>query len=58
MVSAIGAQTRLTTLDRAGGTLEAKFRTLGKTAEFKKVANVQIPKYTGVYSYKYAKNIK
>ena len=56
--SAIGAQTRLTTLDRAGGTLEVKFRALGKTAEFKKISNVQIPKYTGVYSYKYAKNVK
>ena len=58
VVSAIGAQTRLTTLDRAGGTLEVKFRALGKTAEFKKISNVQIPKYTGVYSYKYAKNVK
>ena len=57
VVSAIGAQTRLATLDRAGGTLEVKFRMLGKTAEFKKIANVQIPKYTGVYSYKYAKNV-
>lgn len=57
VVSAIGSQSRLATLDRAGGTLEIKFRMLGKTAEFKKVNNVQIPKYTGVYSYKYAKSI-
>ncbi len=58
VVSAIGSSARLSTLERSGGTLEMKFRALGKTADFKKVNNVEIPKYTGVYSYKYAKNIE
>ena len=58
VVSAIGSNARLATLDRSGGTLEVKFRMLGKTAEFKKLNNVEIPKYSGVYSFKYAKNIE
>ena len=58
VVSAIGSNARLSTLDRSGGTLEVKFRMLGKTAEFKKLNNVEIPKYSGVYSFKYAKNIE
>ena len=57
VVSAIGPSARLSTLERAGGTLEMKFRALGKTAEFKKINNLEIPKYTGVYSYKYAKTV-
>lgn len=58
VVSAIGSNARLATLDRSGGTLEVKFRILGKTAEFKKLNNIEIPKYSGVYSFKYAKNIE
>ena len=54
IVSAIGSNARLATLDRAGGTLESKFRSLGKTAEFKKSNNIEIDKYTGAYSFKYA----
>lgn len=57
VVSAIGPTARLSTLERAGGTLEMKFRALGKIAELKKINNLEIPKYTGVYSYKYAKTV-
>ena len=57
VVSAIGSNARLATLDRSGGTLEVKFKMLGKTAEFKKLNNVEIPKYSGIYSFKYAKSI-
>ena len=35
-----------------------KFRILGKTAEFKKINSLTIPKYTGIYSYKYAKTVE
>ena len=58
IVSAIGSSARLTALDRPGGTLESVFRSSGKIAELKKSNNVEIPKYTGVYSYKYAKNVE
>ncbi len=58
IVSAIGSSARLTALDRPGGTLENIFRISGKIAELKKSNNVEIPKYTGVYSYKYAKTIE
>lgn len=58
VVSAIGSSARLSTLERSGGTLEMKFRALGKIADFKKANNVEIPKYSGVYSFKYAKNIE
>ena len=57
VISAIGMQERFGTLDRTGGTLDI-YRTLnGKSAELKKVKNLQIPKYTGVYNFKYAKTI-
>lgn len=55
-ISAIGSSARLATLDRTGGTLDIVFRKAGKMAEFKKVNSVELPKYSGVYSYKYAKN--
>lgn len=58
VVSAIGPTSRLSTLERSGGTLEMKFRLLGKTAEFKKINSLTIPKYTGIYSYKYAKTVE
>ena len=58
VVSAIGPTSRLSTLERSGGTLEMKFRILGKTAEFKKINSLTIPKYTGIYSYKYAKTVE
>lgn len=58
IVSAIGYPAKLATLDRPGGTLENVFRIAGKIAELKKSNNVEIPKYTGVYSYKYAKTVE
>ena len=57
-ISAIGSSARLATLDRTGGTLDVVFRKAGKMAEFKKANNVEIQKFTGVYNYKYAKNIE
>lgn len=56
-ISAIGKVEVLSTLTRPGGTLE-KFSALGKGVEFKKNSNIEIPKYTGVISFKYANNIK
>lgn len=58
IVSAIGYPAKLATLDRPGGTLENVFRIAGKIAELKKSNSVEIPKYTGVYSYKYAKTVE
>ena len=58
IVSAIGYPAKLATLDRPGGTLENVFRIPGKIAELKKSNSVEIPKYTGVYSYKYAKTVE
>lgn len=54
-ISAIGFQELLSTLNRPGGTLEL-FSEYGKKVDLKKVTNVKIPKYTGVYSFKYMKN--
>lgn len=56
VISAIGLQERFLTLDRPGGTLES-IRYPNKTAELKKAKNVLIPKYTGVYTFKYAKTV-
>ena len=56
-ITAIGYPELLSTLDRAGGTLEY-YSNLGKDVKLKKFANVQIPKYTGVYNFKYAKTVK
>ena len=55
VISAIGSSARFAVLERPGGTLELH-RRAGKIAELKKSNNVEIPKYTGVYSFKYAKN--
>lgn len=55
IISAIGLQERFATLERPGGTLDWNFRL--KVAELKKAKNIQIPKYTGVYTFKYAKTI-
>lgn len=56
-ISAIGLTEMLSTLNRAGGTLEY-FEALGKSVELKKHSNVNIPKYSGVISFKYAKTVK
>ena len=56
-ITAIGLTEMLSTLNRAGGTLEY-FENLGKTVEFKKYQSVKVPKYTGVVSFKYAKTVK
>lgn len=53
-ISAIGLVELLSTLDRPGGTLEY-FSSLGKGVELKKSTKIQIPKYSGVTSFKYAK---
>ena len=52
-ITAIGLSEQLATLNRAGGTLDY-FTSLGKTVEFKKLQNIQIPKFTGVLNFKYA----
>ena len=54
-ISAIGFQELLSTLNRPGGTLE-HFLEYGKKVDLKKVTNVKIPKYTGIYTFKYMKN--
>jgi len=56
-ISALGKVEVLSTLNRPGGILE-KFLNLGKGVELKKNTNIEIPKFTGVISFKYAKNIK
>ena len=56
-ITAIGFQEMLTTLDRVEGNLWW-FSQYGKEVNLEKIANVQIPKYTGVYNFKYAKNVK
>lgn len=56
-ITAIGLTEMLSTLNRAGGTLEY-FEVLGKGVEFKRYSSVKIPKYTGVISFKYAKTIQ
>lgn len=56
-ISAIGLPELLSTLDRPGGILE-NFGTLGKIVELKKSTNIEIPKYSGVISFKYAKTMK
>ncbi len=53
-IAAIGYAPRLTTLSRAGGTLE-NFALDGKGVEIKKPNNIEMPKFTGVYSFKYMK---
>ena len=53
-IAAIGYAPRLTTLSRAGGTLE-NFALDGKGVEIKKPNNIEMPKFTGVYNFKYLK---
>lgn len=57
VISAIGLPERFSTLERPDGTLDMYFKKSGKIAELKKTKNIQIPKYTGVYTFKYAKTI-
>lgn len=56
-IKAIGLPELLSTLDRPGGTLEY-FLSLGKVVDVKKYSNIDIPKYTGVTSFKYAKTVE
>ncbi len=56
-IFAIGLPESLSTLNRPGGTLEA-FTKYGKMVELKKNSNIKIPKFTGVYTFKYAKTVK
>ncbi len=56
-ITAIGLPEMLATLNRPGGTLE-KFESYGKIVELKKSTNLEIPKYTGVISFKYAQTIE
>ena len=53
-IAAIGYAPRLTTLSRAGGTLE-NFALNGKGVEIKKPNNIEMSKFTGVYNFKYLK---
>ena len=55
-IMAIGKVEVLSTLNRAGGILE-KFASFGKKVEFKRVQNIEIPKYTGVINFKYAHSV-
>ncbi len=57
-ISAIGYVELLSTLNRPGSTLEYFKNNSGKIVDFKKNANIEIPKYTGVTNFKYAKNVK
>ena len=56
-IFAIGLPEQLSTLNRPGGTLEL-FSDDGKKVSFNKAQKVEIPKYTGVFNFKYAKTIK
>ena len=56
-ISAIGLPELLSTLDRPGGILE-NFGTLGKIVELRKSTNLEIPKYAGVITFRYAKTIR
>lgn len=56
-IRAIGLPEQLATLDRVGGTLQ-RFSELGKKVNLAKSQKVEIPKYTGVFNFKYAKNVK
>ncbi len=56
-ISAIGLPEQLSTLNRAGGTLE-RFSDLGKKVGLTKNQKIEIPRYTGVFNFKYAKTIK
>ena len=56
-ISAIGLQELLSTLNRPGSTLEYFKNNSGKIVDFKKNSNIEITKFTGVISFKYAKTI-
>lgn len=56
-ILAIGLPEQLSTLDRAGGTLKY-FSDLGKKVSLAKSQKLEIPKYTGVFNFKYAKIVK
>ena len=56
-ISAIGLPELLSTLDRPGGILE-NFGTLGKIVELKKSDNIEIPKYSGVINFRYARTVQ
>lgn len=56
-ISAIGLPEQLSTLDRAGGTLK-RFTELGKKVNLTRTTKIEIPKYSGVFSFKYAKTVK
>lgn len=56
-ITAIGYTELLAGLNRPGSTLE-DFKKFGKVVDFKKNSNLEIQKYTGVVSFKYAKTIK
>ena len=56
-ITAIGLPELLSTLERPGGTLE-RFANYGKIVELKKSSNLEIPKYAGVLSFKYANTVK
>lgn len=56
-ITAIGLTELLSTLSRPGGTLEY-YKNLGKGVEIRKMTNVEIPKYSGVMTFKYASTVK
>ena len=56
-ITAIGFVELLSNLNRPGSTLET-FKNNGKIVDFKKNSNLEIPKYTGVLNFKYAKTVK
>lgn len=56
-IQAIGLPEQLATLNRVGGTLQ-KFTEMGKKVNMVKSQKLEIPKYNGVFKFKYAKTIK
>ena len=57
VIKAIGLPEQLATLDRVGGTLQ-RFSEMGKKVNLVKSQKIQIPKFTGVFNFKYAKTVK
>ena len=55
-IMAIGPVEVMSTLNRAGGTLE-KFMRKGKKVDFKRAQNIEIPRYAGVINFKYAHSV-
>lgn len=56
-IQAIGLPEQLSTLNRPGGTL-MRFLELGKEVTLSKTNKVTIPKYTGIFNFKYAKTVE